>query len=116
MEYANLRDFLIGEMRKRGLGGARNFARFVGVSHPTILRAINDENPSVPTAPTIRKIAKATGVDAVLLLAIASADASDADIDIDARILAQQIKQLDPDERRVIANFIRGALSDKARN
>lgn len=101
-----LRDFLRDQMQKRGMS-ARQFAELCGVSNTAISRAISDK-PTTPTIETLGKIAAAIGVDVFSLVALVIPSASD--IDAEARLAAQEIRRLPPDERKHIMTYIRGAM------
>ena len=49
----------------------REFARMVGVSHPTIVRAINDKDGSTPSLEFLKKLADATGQELTTLVLLA---------------------------------------------
>lgn len=110
-----LRDFLNEEMHRRNLS-IREFATMADLSHTVISRAVDETDPKVPSYQSLLKIARATGVDAVTIIKLTEDNVPD--IDVEARILAQQINRLAPDDRRHIMATIRGHLQevDKHKN
>lgn len=115
MDKKTFSQFLNDEMKSRDMS-ARKFAEYAGVNHAFINRYANGE-PSdelgYPSIHTLKKLAAATGVSLLSLIELAFPDVENADADISARLLAEQIKQLTPEDRAVAEGFIRDALSKR---
>lgn len=108
--------FLNDEMRRRDMS-ARKFAEFIGVNHAFINKYANAEPSEVdgyPSIHTLRKISDATGTSLLALIALVFPDAERITGDIDARLLAEQIAQLSPEDRAVAEGFIRDALAKRS--
>jgi transcriptional regulator with XRE-family HTH domain len=103
-----LQKFLNDQMHERKMKPIE-FAKFLGVSKSTLSRTLNEKNPTVPDYRFLVKIAKATGVDIVSLVALIIPDVTD--IDVEARIVAQQIMRLSEDDRRHVIAHITGLLT-----
>lgn len=108
--------FLNEQMRQRDLS-ARKFAELIGVNHAIINKFANAE-PSdeigYPSIHTLRKLSAATGTSLLALIGLAFPDIENAEADTDARLLAEQITQLSPEDRAVAEGFINDALSKRA--
>lgn len=101
-----LQQFILDEIRQRDMS-AREFARYVGVSSATILRAISDDPPE-PTLKFLSKLSTATGVDiCTLVLMVTGGDPAP---DLDAEVIAQRIETLSPELRELVKSFIFGVL------
>jgi transcriptional regulator with XRE-family HTH domain len=107
VKVEGLQKFLNDQMRERGMS-LSEFAKFVGVSKSTMSRTLNEQNPTVPDWEVLAKIADATGVDFLSLVALIMPD--NAKIDAEARIVAQKIMGLSEIDRRHILAQITGLL------
>lgn len=108
--------FLNEEIRRRDMS-ARKFADLVGVNHAIINKFVNaepSEEIGYPSIHTLRKLSDATGVSLLALLALIFPDTGNTAGDIDARLLAEQITQLSPEDRAVAEGFINDALAKRA--
>jgi transcriptional regulator with XRE-family HTH domain len=104
------RNFLIDEMKRRGLDSARQFAEFLDVDPATVSRAISAHNPSKPGLKFLLQLAEKTGYSVQHLIALAYPDvAGQSDLSPSAALLAQQIEQLPEHLQEVIRSLIRGS-------
>lgn len=85
----------------------RQFAKFAGVSHSTVVRLMAEESDHTPDLDSLIKIAKATNIDVFSLIAMVKPNDTP-DIDPEARILAQQIVTLSNTKRDMLATFLSG--------
>lgn len=108
-----LRDFVEKEMKNRGMN-ATEFAKFVGVTHTTILRLIDQRNPTTPSPKLMVKLARKTGVNLSALIALVIPGVENAPVDPKSVIRAGRIGQLPPDKQDAIDEIILGMmLSEK---
>lgn len=107
VKVEGLQKFLNDQMRERGMS-LSEFAKFVGISKSTMSRTLNEQNPTVPDWEVLAKIADATGVDFLSLVALIMP--ANAEIDAEARIMAQKIMRLSEIDRRHILAQITGLL------
>lgn len=108
--------FINEEMRRRDIS-ARQFADLIGINHAIINKyAIHEPSEAVgyPSLHTLRKLSAATGVSLLALIGLVFPDAESPLADIDARLLAEQITQLSPEDRAVAEGFINSALAKRA--
>jgi len=109
--YKTLKEFLNDQLDDRKMS-VRAFGDLVGVSHEVITRFRNSD-PSdevgYPSLQTLRKLSDGTGVSLNTLIQISYPELRRVDIDIDARLMAEEIAQLSPDDRRIVEKFIRNA-------
>lgn len=108
VERTQFREFLEDEMRKREMS-IRQFAEFVGVSHPTITRAIDPSGSVEPSFDFLVKLSEATKVDLCTIVALLAPDRTH--ISARARVLAQAIEALSEGDQEIIDNFLIGATS-----
>lgn len=101
-----LREFIEREMTTRSMS-THEFADFVGVSQSTISRAMAFEDAPEPKLDFLAKLAVATGTDIGALVALVKPEASK--IDPTARLLAERIEKLSPEDREFLDTFILGA-------
>lgn len=106
--YESLEEFVQEEMRRRGDLSARQFAELVGVSNTTINRILSDPD-YIPKLNVLSGISDATGINLLSLIELCYPEIVREDnISPSARILAQQIEQLDPIMQEAIAAIVRG--------
>lgn len=100
-----LGEFIEAEIKRRDMS-ARQFADMVGVVHSTITKAMYTDPPE-PSLDFLRKLAKATGVNVLDLVALYLPEESK--IDGQTRIIAERIARLPPDKREFVDTFLWGA-------
>ncbi len=104
----NLGDFIDQEIHKRKMS-VREFADFVGVTHPTIIKFREHGKKDVgnPSIEFLIKLAQTTNTSLIALLAIAFPDAAPLlDIDTDTLILSQRIEKLPDHIRQAIDDLL----------
>lgn len=109
-----LGDFILLEIERRGMS-AREFAELIDVSHTTINRFLNygitneynGKPVGEPRLDFLVKLARATGVDIRTIVSLV-VPKEILDDDVEARILAEQIKQLPLEARQVLDRYILG--------
>lgn len=104
-QVAILREFIEREMTARDMS-THEFADFVGVSQSTIVRAMSYEDAPEPKLNFLAKLAVATKVDIGVLVSLIKPEASK--ISPDARLLAERIEQLSPQDREFLDTYILG--------
>jgi transcriptional regulator with XRE-family HTH domain len=106
MEDYTLRDFLLSEMSQRDMS-AREFARFIGVSHGTINRFLDygEKDVGYPSVDFLLKLARATGTDVGALMRMLDPELDE--LDPEVLVIAQEIANLSPRDRRLVATFVR---------
>ena len=100
--------FIDQEIRKRQMS-VREFAEFVGVTHPTIIKFREHGTRDVgnPSIDFLIKLARKTDTSLVALLALAFPDAAPLlNIDPATLILSQRIQQLPPHIRQAIDDLL----------
>lgn len=113
MDAKTLGEFIESELNKRQMS-AREFADFVGVSNAVINKfrnhGINDmfANKPIgePSVSFLAKLARATSTDICALMALIVPEATF--IDPGARLIAQHIARLPPEQREVVDTFLEG--------
>lgn len=106
------RDFILDEMKKRGMKSARQFALFVGVDPTTISRAIDGRKPTVPGLDLLIKVSEATHKDIFALLALAYPEVvKSSAASPDALLMAQQIEELPQSVKDAVRALIRGNVA-----
>lgn len=103
---SNLKEFILGEMKRRSMS-AREFAKFVGVTHTTINDLVSKDR--IPGIDFLSKLSDATKTDLASLIYLTFPDtASRNELSTDARILAQRIEQLPEPVRDAVKAMILG--------
>lgn len=110
-QVATLREFIEREMTVRGMS-THEFADFVNTSQSTIVRAMSFEDAPEPKLDFLAKLAVATGVDIGALVSLVKPEASK--ISPDARLLAERIEQLSPQDREFLDTYILGLALKRA--
>jgi transcriptional regulator with XRE-family HTH domain len=104
-----LGEFINQEMRKRDMS-VREFADFIGVTHPTILKFRDHgqtEHVGNPSIDFLIKLARQTNTNLTVLLALAFPDAASLlNVDPSTLILSQRIQQLPDHIRQAIDDLI----------
>lgn len=112
VSYKDLRDFIEREMKSRQMNISQ-FARFVGVSHTTIGRLIDPQNPTTPSPELLVALAEKTGVNYSALTALVLPAAEQVELDPKAVIRAERIGQLTPEQQEHIDEIILGMFLNK---
>jgi transcriptional regulator with XRE-family HTH domain len=104
IEYT-LGEFILAQMHQRDMS-AREFARFVGVSHQTISRFLDygEKDVGYPSVDFLFKLAEATDTDIGVLMRMLKPDYDEFDPQL--MVIAQGLADLTPQERTVIETFI----------
>lgn len=102
-------NFLLAEMNKRNMS-AREFSRFIGVSHATINKFLDYGVKDVgdPSVEFLFKLAEATNTHIGTVMALLRPGIEP--IDPEALALAQQLQQLPESERKTVYKMLRGVL------
>jgi len=103
--------FIIQEAQKRHVS-LREFARQVGVSSATIIRAADPKKAKPPTLDFVQKLARTTGADLCTLLDLIFPGSVGADEDRAFLVRFSQYRRLSPDDQRIIERFLDGALAE----
>jgi transcriptional regulator with XRE-family HTH domain len=122
MTVKTLGEFINEEMLRRDMG-AREFARYVGVSNTIINKFLNHGTSDTyagkpvgdPSVEFLVKLSKATGTDLATIVALVRPE-SKADIDVEARLLAQRIAQLPAAQREIIEAALLGMTIKSAKH
>jgi transcriptional regulator with XRE-family HTH domain len=104
----SLGDFIDQELHKRQMS-VREFAEFVGVTHPTIIkfREHGKKDVGSPSIEFLIKLAQATNTSLVALLAMAFPDAAPLlQVDPPTLILSQRIQKLPDHIRQAIDDLL----------
>jgi transcriptional regulator with XRE-family HTH domain len=106
MVHQTLGSFLLYQMHKRDMS-AREFARFIGVSHQTISRFLDygEKDVGYPSVDFLLKLARATGTDVGALMRMLDPELDE--LDPEVLVIAQEIAHLSPRDRRLVATFVR---------
>jgi transcriptional regulator with XRE-family HTH domain len=91
----------------------REYAEFIGVTHPTISHYINDPEHSIRWDFLV-KLSAATHVDIGTLARIAAPDVASEAIP-DARVITDRINQLPPTYRKTIIEMVDALLYQQKR-
>lgn len=110
-KYTTLKQFLNDQLDTRKMS-VRTFGDLVGISHEVITRFRNSDpsdDVGYPSLQTLIRLSEGTGISLNTLIQISYPELRRVDIDIDARLMAEEIAQLSPDDRRIVEKFIRNA-------
>lgn len=113
MSKISFGDFILAEMNKREMS-ARQFASFIGVSHGTVNRFLDFGKKDVgyPSIDFIEKLAIATDTKLSTIMGLILPQLADRDKDDpDLELLASQLRELTPTERKIVFAAIRGILT-----
>ncbi len=103
-----LGEFIDQEIRKRQMS-VREFAEFIGVTHPTIMKFREHGKKDVgnPSIDFLIKLAQRTDTNLVALLAMAFPEAAPLlNVDPTTLILSQRIQRLPPHIRQAIDDLL----------
>jgi transcriptional regulator with XRE-family HTH domain len=100
----SLRAFVTSEMNKRGMS-IRQFADFIGVSHPIISNIVNEGDSEI-TLKLLTSLAIATNTDVRVLVAMVVPNAVFRQ-DIDIIELAERIRRLPKEAQEIVRGFIK---------
>jgi transcriptional regulator with XRE-family HTH domain len=103
-----LSEFIVEEMKRLEITSVRQFAEFIGVTHPTVLRLIDDPEAQ-PTLDFLGKLAKATKTDIRTLVSMVLPDAVITQ-SVDAVVLAEKISRLPKEKQEIIDALINGKV------
>lgn len=98
-----LGDFIAAELRQRNMS-ARQFAEHVGVTHPTITKAMYAQPPE-PSLDFLEKLALATHVDLCTIVALVKPEATR--VRPEVQLIAERIARLPADKREIIDGYLR---------
>jgi transcriptional regulator with XRE-family HTH domain len=106
MASQTLGGFILAEMRQRDMS-AREFARFIGVSHQTVSRFLDygEKDVGYPSVDFLLKLAKATETDVGALMRMLDPELDE--LDPQVMVIAQEIANLSPHDRRLVEGFVR---------
>jgi predicted transcriptional regulator len=106
-----LAEWLLEEIQRRQMS-VREFGRFADIPHSTLNKLLNwDTTPSgdvYPALSTLVKLSNATGTDICTLVALVAPEYTISDAD--ALVLANRIRNLPPDGRAVVEEWLIGRL------
>jgi len=114
ISLGTLGKFILDEMHIRNMS-MRKFADYVGVSHPTISRLVNGDDPPIPSLDFLAKLASATKIDPCALFELIFPDLA-VDLDPDARILATQIGDLSDDAKNMLKTMVVATVLKKSQD
>lgn len=103
--HKNIGEFLQNEIRQRGMNN-HQFAEFVGVEPQVMDKLLEDDFKSTgyPSIKVMVKLSKVLDVDIGRIIALIEPDATN--IRERARLLAQWIEQLPPEQQQIIDQFL----------
>jgi transcriptional regulator with XRE-family HTH domain len=99
-------EFILAEMRERDMS-AREFARFIGISPTVINKFLNygEKEVGYPSVDFLLKLAKATETDVGALMRMLDPELDE--LDPQVMVIAQEIANLSPHDRRLVEGFVR---------
>jgi transcriptional regulator with XRE-family HTH domain len=110
-----LSNFILMEIEKRGMS-AREFAKFVGVSHTSVNKFLDygKEDVGYPSVDFILRLAKATNKDVGEIMKLIDPDVptDDPELDPQVKIIAERIQRLGERERRMVEKFVQSVSED----
>lgn len=105
-------EFIKQDMERRDMS-LREYARFIGSSHPTVSRYLSEPGHHVQWEFLVG-LGRATHTDIGTLARYAAPDVAFGDVP-DTRIIAERINQLPPDFRKTIMDMIEAYLAQQQR-
>lgn len=112
MSMQTIREFVIEDMERRMMS-YREYAEFLGVTHPTVARYINEEKKSMQWDFLV-KLSGATKTDIGFLARLAAPEVAFEDVP-DATIITQRINQLPSIYRKTIIEMVNALLAQQQR-
>ena len=107
-----IQKFIIEDMRKRKMS-MREYADFIGVTHPTISKYVRDPEHGIRWE-VLLKLSAATHVDIGTLARIAAPDVAYESIP-DTKLITDRINQLPPAYRKTIIEMVDALLYQQKR-
>ncbi len=108
----SIAEFIREDMSRRGLS-LREYAAFLGSTHPTVAKYLRGDNQ--PQWDFLVSLSRATHTDIGTLARIAAPEAAFEDVP-DTRIIMDRINQLPPTYRKTIVEMIDGLLYQQERS
>src|SRR5690349_15404006 len=93
-------EFILQDMKDRGIESLREYAEFVGSTHPTVSKYVNDPHKAVQWEFLVQ-LSSATKTDIGTLARYAAPEVAFDPVP-SSRIIAERINQLPPDFRKTI--------------
>lgn len=110
----NLAAFIQRDMERRGMS-LREYAKFIGSSHPTVARYLNEPD-RVPQWEFLVTLSRATHTDIGTLARLAAPDLTIVTSDVPSpELVLQRLTQLPIEFRRTILDMIEAYLAQKNR-
>jgi transcriptional regulator with XRE-family HTH domain len=106
MNEYTLGEFILKEMRERDMS-AREFSRFVGVSHQTVSKFLDygEKDVGYPSVDFLLKLARATETEIGSIMRMVEPDLDE--VDPQVMVIAEEIARLTPQERNLVEAFVR---------
>lgn len=108
-----LREFILQDMRDRGMESLREYAEFIGSTHPTVSKYVNDPHKSVQWE-FLLQLSNATKTDIGTLARYAAPEAAFETLP-DTNIIAERINQLPGVFRKTILDMVDAYLAQQKR-
>jgi hypothetical protein len=108
-----LADFIKQDMEDRGMESLREYAEFIGSTHPTVSKYVNDPHKSVQWEFLVQ-LSSATKTDIGKLARYAAPEVAFEAIPATS-IIAERINQLPPDFRKTILDMVDAYLAQQKR-
>jgi|GEM_PF-3445474 len=101
-----LGNFVIQHRKLLGDISLRDFATRLGISHSTLLRALDTRDDSIPDTEFFLQLATLTNTNLSTVLSVAFPQAENIKISGRSRAIAEQLEQLPPETLRLVENLI----------
>lgn len=107
LQQTELQKFISTQMHERDMNVV-DFAKFIGVSHPTISRALDPRETKTPTLEFLFKLSAATGTDICELVRMVAPPELRRDRKISSNSLAfaERVERLPPELRNLLDDFL----------
>lgn len=113
MKTQTLREFILQDMKDRGMESLREYAEFIGITHPTLSKYVNDPHKHVQWAFLVQLSSK-TKTDIGILARYAAPEVAFERMP-DTSIIAERINRLPGEFRRTILDMVDAYLAQQKR-
>lgn len=114
MKTLTLSEFILQDMKDRGIESLRDYAVFIGSTHPTVSKYVSDPQKSVQWDFLVQ-LSRATKTDIGILARYAAPEVAFETMP-DTNIIAERINRLPGEFRRTILDMVDAYLAQQKRS
>jgi hypothetical protein len=113
MNKVTLSEFIVQDMKDRGMESLREYAEFLGITHPTLSKYVNDPSKSIQWEFLV-KLSSKTKTDIGVLARYAAPEVAFETLP-DTNIIAERINRLPGEFRKTILDMVDAYLAQQKR-